>query len=185
MRQKLSFAAATLLVLSTMAGAENTGVEIRFIANEGVMITAGNSKLMIDGFLTEPSYGRYGSLTGEKARQLEEATALFSDVDLALASHVHLDHFQPDSAAKFLRNNSQTLFASSPQVIEALEKLGPLSSSNIKPLWSEPGQKMSLEVDGIELEAFPLSHGTGRFAQIQNLGQIEYSPYRRCRDESR
>ena len=57
--------------------------------------------MLIDAFVAEP-YSLYAALGERALEQLSAAAAPFDSVDLALASHVHRDHFQPAAACAFL-----------------------------------------------------------------------------------
>ena len=168
------------LLLMLSSPVPGFAVEIRFLANEGVLISNGENKVIIDGFLTEISYERYGALQGENAEQLMHAKGPFAGIDIGLASHVHLDHFQPLAALAFLNHSNGSLFASSPQVLNALHEIAepPAESTtrlvtlSTQPLWPQSGDSVEIARSEIIVKAFQLSHGTGRFAEIQNLAHL-------------
>ncbi|MEE8523164.1 MAG: MBL fold metallo-hydrolase [Thermoanaerobaculia bacterium] len=149
-------------------------LEVVFLANEGFLLRSGGRTVLIDAFVTEP-YAGYGALPSEVYQRMLAGEPPFEQVQLALASHVHRDHFQPEAAGAFLEKHPETLFASSPQVIEALRD-GYEGSAEIEDrlrvVWPDSEQTETLERDGIRVDFFRLSHGTGRHAEIQNLGHV-------------
>jgi L-ascorbate metabolism protein UlaG (beta-lactamase superfamily) len=149
-------------------------LEVRALANEGFLLSVGDDVVAIDAFVAEP-YSGYGALEGEPLADLVAARGPFASLDLALVSHAHRDHFQAEPARRVLAARPACVFASSPQVLEALhasgaEALAP--AERLREFLPEPGASVALDVGEIHVEVLRLSHGTGRFAQIQNLGHL-------------
>jgi len=144
------------------------------LANEGVIISDGETRILIDGMVVEP-YSVYGGLPPEVVPLFEQASGPFSGIDLALASHRHHDHNQPQFACQFLQTSSGTQFASSPQVIGLMrEKCRTFMTTSpriteINPPYGEPHV---IQLKGARVTVFPLSHGTRKFARIQNYGHL-------------
>ncbi len=152
--------------------ADGASLEVRFVANEGFLLRAGEATVVIDAFLAEP-YSIYGALEGQPLEELVTASGAFADVDVALASHVHRDHFQPEPARLFLEASPETRFVSSPQVLEALRAgAGEDGATLGGARYPEPGETERLEHAGVAVDFLRLSHGTGRHARIQNLGHV-------------
>jgi len=95
---KALITAIMLVATSSMASAD---VTIRFIANEGVHISNGETGVLIDA-LTWNSYdGRYALPTDETRAAMIEGEAPYDDVVALLFTHIHGDHFDPEGAADF------------------------------------------------------------------------------------
>jgi L-ascorbate metabolism protein UlaG (beta-lactamase superfamily) len=151
-------------------------LEVRALANEGFLLTVGDDVVAIDAFVAEPYVG-YAALSGEPLEALLSGTGPFESLDVALASHYHRDHFQGEPAQRFLAARPDCLFASSPQVIDALwdaetEALDGVQEDKIRDFLPKPKKEDLLEVGKIRIEILRLSHGTGRFADVQNLGHV-------------
>jgi L-ascorbate metabolism protein UlaG (beta-lactamase superfamily) len=144
-------------------------LEVRALANEGFLLRAGDELVLIDAFVAEPYVG-YAALEGEALESLLAAEGPFASADLALTSHHHADHFQPDPARRFLASAPECRFVSSPQVCAELQSAGELA--HVRSVLPEPGKEERLELGGIRVDFLRLSHGTGRFASIQNLGHV-------------
>jgi len=149
-------------------------VEITYIANEGVLISAGGKQVLIDGLHRE--YGpEYAFLPAAEREKIETAKAPFDQIDLILVSHRHLDHFHAESVGRHLQHNPKTVLVSSQQVVDEVEKnfkdFQAIKSrvTAATPPWKE---RVAMKVAGVDFEILRLSHGTGRHAEIQNLGHI-------------
>ncbi len=172
MNLKLKLYALTLGVLLLQPVAAD--VKVTFLGNEGVLLEADSGKIMIDGFIQE-SYAIYDGLTESAGRQLAAASGPFSNITIALASHRHFDHFQPDPACRFMRASPSTLIVTSPEVV-ALAKdrcraFAP-SHRNLQQVIPALGVPHQVKRNGLTVEIFPLSHGSGKYAAIQNYGHL-------------
>jgi L-ascorbate metabolism protein UlaG (beta-lactamase superfamily) len=151
----------------------DAGVTISLLANEGFLLTAGEESVLIDAFVAEP-YAGYESVEPETMDLMIAGEGPFVDVELALVSHYHRDHFQPRPAQLFLAANPQCLLATSPQVIDTLVSVDVVAfpEDSLRDFFPAPGEHASFEHEGIAVEILHLSHGTGRFSDIQNLGHV-------------
>ena len=151
-------------------------LEVFALANEGFLLKSGGQSVLIDGFVAEP-YSVYGALEPELLEKMMSRVEPFSSVDVALASHYHRDHFQAETALSFLFSQPDCQFVSSPQVLAAFlaaaaEQEAPLTEKQIVELYPEPGERKRFIKDTLLIEFLNLSHGTGRFAQVQNQGHL-------------
>lgn len=162
-----------LLVIS-ISQAAVADVTITRLANEGVIIEDGQTRLMIDGLVVEP-YALYGGLPPDLAQQFSTASGVFEDISLAFASHKHHDHIQPEYACKFLKASHSTRLITSLQVIELVRErcrhmvVTGSRVGMIEPAYSEP---VILPIETAKITIFPLSHGTGKYAKLQNWGHV-------------
>lgn len=155
-------------------GPLNADVVITQLANEGVILSDGNSRVMIDGMVVEP-YSVYGGLDGSAAADFSRAAGAFAGIGLALASHRHHDHNQPRFACEFLQASPQTEFVSSPQVLELMrEKCRQLVTTDprIREIAPQYGQPEVIQHGGTKITVFPLSHGSRKFSKIQNYAHL-------------
>lgn len=168
-----SVVATALLGVTACLSQRPQPLQVTWLANEGVLLSVGAKQVLIDAFIPEP-YSIYTALPPATAAQMLAGEAPFDDIELALASHRHRDHFEPEFARRYLEANKQTRFMSSPQVTAALA-----DHERVETIWPDRDRTMRLSRNGIDVEFFRLSHGTGRFASIQNLGHlIEIDGYR-------
>lgn len=162
------------IALLLISGTLYADITITQLANEGAIISDGETRIMIDGMVVEP-YSVYGGLPPEAATFFGQVSGPYSDIDLALASHRHHDHNQPQFACEFMQKSRETLFVSSSQVLGLMrEKCRELVTTDprireIDPQYDAP---VVFEQGGASITVFPLSHGTRKYARIQNYAHL-------------
>lgn len=149
-------------------------LELVCLANEGFLVRAGEHELLIDAFVTEP-YAGYACVPAELRAAMLAGKPPFDGVELALASHYHRDHFQAAAAAEFLRAHPETMFLSTPQVVDALvAELGEDPAvGRIEALLPEARQTAETRAQETRVELIRLPHSGGaRTAFVENLGHV-------------
>jgi len=161
------------LLLAASSGSIYADVVITQLANEGVIIGDGQSaRILVDGLVVEP-YSVYGGLPEALHTSFRQAAGPFSGIGLALASHQHHDHNQPIHACAFMQASDSTVFASSAQVMDLMrEKCREFTTTSprmqiIDPQYDRPEH---IETEGAAVTAIRLSHGTGKYAALLNIG---------------
>ncbi len=170
----LSFVALFGLAAWQEPRAATLELELVYLANEGFLARAGEHALVIDAFVTEP-YGPYAAVPAELFADLLAGKPPFEDIDLALTSHAHRDHFQVAPAVEFLRARGTTAFLSSPQVAdELLAALGEHpAAARVAALLPENRQSLAAPEAPLGVELLRLPHtGGARTAEVQNLGHL-------------
>ena len=91
-----------------------------YIANSGVLIESSNTKILIDAFFKD---GRNRFLTpgSSQLAAMTSATPPYNNLSLALATHAHPDHFDPELIGKLLISNVKLNCLATPQVVDAIE----------------------------------------------------------------
>ena len=153
---------------------EKLNLAVTYIANEGVLISSGGKQVLIDGLHREykPDYAFPPPALRES---LESARAPYDKLNLILVSHIHLDHFHPQSVGLHLVNNPAAVLISSDQVADGVKK--DFSdfhkiASRVKRSTPQWKTKEVHEVAGMKLSVLGLRHGSERFSWIQNLGYL-------------
>jgi len=167
-------AAVELFFLLIFCTGLRADVTLTKLANAGIVVTSGETRVMIDGMVVEP-YSVYGSLPPEAIPSFNQALAEFADIDLALVSHRHHEHNQPEFACGFMQASKKTQLYTSGQVIGLMrEKCRQFvtTSPRVHEIDPQYGQPTLLEVAGARVTVFPLSHGTRKDARIQNYGHL-------------
>jgi len=129
-------------------------VTVTYLANEGVMINCNGQKVLVDALFRD-SVEDYVRHSPEEQQQIETGKAPFDGVHLALATHYHLDHWDPGSISRFLRNNPTAVFASTP---EATAMLPYELRERFKALRPKPGSPAQMSAAGASVQAFRLGH---------------------------
>jgi L-ascorbate metabolism protein UlaG (beta-lactamase superfamily) len=171
-RALLGFSAA-FLVESARAGSPpaQEGVDITFLANEGVMLAAGGKKVLIDALYVK--YRGYALPAPSTQATLAAAQAPFDAVDLILATHHHGDHFHPSQVAAHMRANPRATLLTSQQVLDSLSgrvrRDDPIRQRFLSRT-TRPGERRREVVNGITVELLGLPHGG--HPGVEHLGYI-------------
>ena len=142
----------------------------RYLGNEGVLISSGDHKVLIDAFYAD-SYGTY-LLVPEGMRDAMMAGAPpFDGVDAILFSHIHGDHFSAEPTLAYLRAHPEVDVFASGQVIDALVAAGaPRDDRLVRFDLDAEDAARSAQVGPIAIEAVRIPHAGGaRRAAIENL----------------
>jgi L-ascorbate metabolism protein UlaG (beta-lactamase superfamily) len=148
-------------------------LEVTYIANEGVLIAAGATQVLIDGLHRRYEPG-YPFLPEPYREQIETARAPFDGVDLILVSHVHRDHFHPESVARHLRHNPGATLVSSEQVVREIQAVGDYAriESRVRMVTPPLKQRVATSAGEVRVELLGVGHGSGRHGTVQNLGHL-------------
>jgi L-ascorbate metabolism protein UlaG (beta-lactamase superfamily) len=153
---------------------DKSDIHITYIANEGVLIKVAGKRVLIDG-LHRKYRDAYAFPPDDLRAELEGAKGVYGKIDLLLVSHLHGDHFHPQSVGLHLKNNPKSVLASSPQIIEGIKKdFGEFEkikaqAKEIPHEWKKSSEK---DFDGIKVKFLGLRHGSERFKWIENLGHL-------------
>ena len=149
----------TILLLSCSLWAAD--LRITYLANEGVLIQCGSEKMLVDALLRD-SLDEYARHPPDVQEKLETGKSPFDGVQLALATHFHLDHWDAGAISRFLRNNPNAQFVSTPQATAMM----PWSQrERMHALWPAVGRSQDFRSGDVTVTAFRLNHG-----KTQNLG---------------
>ena len=125
------------------------------------MITVGDQRILIDVI--------YAGYPEGVLKPILDSQPPFDGVDLILATHEHHDHFDPELVLRYLQNNPETVFASTPNAVKAILALDNSMQTRLTAIELEAGGQEKLTLAGIDLEVIQLSHGV---TDVDNLGFI-------------
>ncbi|WP_420434252.1 hypothetical protein [Hyphobacterium sp.] len=111
---------SALALASFSVPAQAQDVTIRFLANEGVHISDGETAVLIDALNWNSYEGRYALPSDEARANMIAGAAPFDAVTALLFTHIHGDHSDPDSAADFLLAQDEVIVAAPAQVTDAI-----------------------------------------------------------------
>ncbi len=131
---------------------------VEYLANEGVLVTGGDIAVVIDGLFGE-GLPEYPVVPAAVRDSLEGAVGRFRDIDLALVTHRHDDHFDPAAVARHLDANPEATLIAPGDAIAAfepdqLERYG----ERLQALDLPPGSYVRLDMGGFAVEALGLAH---------------------------
>ncbi|MDX1643244.1 MAG: MBL fold metallo-hydrolase [Thermoanaerobaculia bacterium] len=148
-------------------------LRIVYLANAGFFLTDGERDLLVDALFGTGIDGYAALPEGERA-VLESGRPPYDDVDLALATHYHADHYDADAVARFLAANPRAVFVSTQQAVDELRDLDAGEAAIGRRAFGyrlDEGEVERRSIDGIDLRLFQLHHGRER-PDIQNLGLL-------------
>lgn len=167
--------AVMVAAVALSSGMLRADVVITRLSNQGVIISDGGAtQIMIDGMVVEP-YSIYGGLPESLHEPFFQAQGPFSGIDLALVTHQHHEHNQPAFACTFMQKSTATLLVTSSQVVDLMrEKCRQFITTSprvkiIKPHYDAPEV---IRVGDAVVTVFPLSHGVGKYATLENFGHL-------------
>jgi L-ascorbate metabolism protein UlaG (beta-lactamase superfamily) len=180
-RRSISLTLCCLVAITLLAAPQNStqrsagrSLTATYIGNEGVLISAGEDQVLIDGLHREykPDY-----LFPPPAllNSLESASQPYNKIDLILVSHLHLDHFHPESVGLHLQHNKSAQLVSSEQIVSGVkEKFANFSeiSTRVKQVTPDWKSETTVQVEGIKVRFLGLRHSGANFTWIQNLGHV-------------
>ena len=74
-------------------------VEIRLVANMGVLISQGDSKVLVDALFTDVYEGRFRIPTTDDRQAIIDGAGEFAGLDALVFTHEHGDHFNANEVA--------------------------------------------------------------------------------------
>ncbi|GAB4199917.1 MAG: hypothetical protein Tsb002_35770 [Wenzhouxiangellaceae bacterium] len=147
---------------------------VRYLGNEGLVISAGDSKILFDAFFTN-SYGQYTLVPEAQQRALLAGEPPYDAIDALFVSHVHGDHFSAQPTMAYLLAQPQVELYASQQVVDVLLEQGGEQAQSLKPrlhgfrlqVGDEP-KIVTAEDLQIDMVRIPHAGGEAR-ADIENL----------------
>ncbi len=156
---------------ASQTGTTAAGADVTYLGNEGFLIAAGDTRIVIDGLFGD-GLANYAAVPAEPRRRLESAAGEFAGVDLVLATHHHDDHFAPGAVARHLAANPGARFVSTRQAVDRLRRLEGFAdlAGRVEGHWPPEGETATREHAGIRVTMLNLHHGRGHQPPVQNLG---------------
>lgn len=162
------------LLLSQQAGAHEAGGTVQYLANEGVMATYGDAKVIFDPLFNE-DFGRYRLLPAQMRAALFAGDAPFDNIDAVFISHYHDDHFDPADMLLFMKDRGGIRLYAPQQAVDALR-----ASANVSPDLLDRVQAVDLNygdapatfsMPGLHIGAVRIPHAgwPDRMTDVQNL----------------
>lgn len=157
-----SLAAATE---STSIDSQQSPVLLTYISNEGVMISDGKHKVIIDALHRSDSFWVVPPLASLTA--VEQAMAPYDQADAVLITHNHGDHYHSQAIRNYLAASPSTKLIAPPQVRQNF-------SPSDQVLTPSParGTAEFLEINGMTIEVLHMRHFDmfgNDFSQVENF----------------
>lgn len=203
---RLAIFVLMLLASARPALAHDPG-EAKYLGNEGILVTQGETKILIDAFYAESFDGQYVLVPTALETAMMKGEAPFDGIDAILFTHIHPDHFNSRKTIAYMRAHPDVRLYGGMDVVGAIRAADASSDPLMKrvvPVHTPPGGKtVRFAIDGLEIEAFAIPHnGNGpipHFAYrvtldakstVMHLGDADdedrhYAPYQQDFDKKR
>lgn len=112
----------TVLITLCHAAQGQASSEIRYLANEAVMVTRGETKILFDPLFNE-SFGQYQLVPDAVRAAIFAGEPPYDGIDAIFVSHYHDDHFSPSDMLQLLRLQPQVRLYAPAQASVALQDL--------------------------------------------------------------
>jgi L-ascorbate metabolism protein UlaG (beta-lactamase superfamily) len=164
----------SLLSATSFADGEETW-RAHYLANSGVMIARGDTKILFDPFFRN-DYGQYDLVPAETEAAIFAGSPPWDGIDAIFISHHHGDHFDPKVVMQFLNEWPAVNLYAPRQAVDAMlsmdEVPGEVLLNRVHGLALEhDSAAVSLEMDGLLIEAVRIAHGgwPDRNAEVENI----------------
>lgn len=147
---------------------------ITFVGNEGVLVEAGGEGVLIDALFGD-GVPAYTTTPRAVVDTVEMARPPFDSVGVALATHVHPDHFNPYSVARHLQHNPRVHFVSTRQTLDVLREKAPgfdQIAGRTRAMAAVEDEVETVSYGGVTVEGFGLSHGKVNYGDVEHLGFV-------------
>jgi L-ascorbate metabolism protein UlaG (beta-lactamase superfamily) len=133
-----------------------------YIANEGVMVELGQTRVLFDPLFRYP-HDYYQAIPAEMEQSIIAGSGIFEGIDAVFISHYHADHFSPEMILQLMRSQNKVALFAPGQAVSALYRVaGPddqESFARITSLDLAYGDSPKLiEFDDITVEAVLIPH---------------------------
>lgn len=160
------------VILFTTEVFSQGGVEIEYLANEGIVITSKQGKVIIDGIHTYYA-DEYLPLSQDQLSEMMEPNGRYASTKLVLVSHVHGDHFTAKAVSEFLDVHRGVALISSMQVVDSINLYANADlRSRLSVVDHRKRKRDQRFVGRMHLETIGLQHSNRKFKWVQNLGHI-------------
>lgn len=144
----------------------------RYLANEGILISVGDSKIMFDPFFHN-DYGTYQLVPKDIITAIMSNAAPYDGINVIFVSHAHGDHFAAQDMLNYLTQFSSVELVAPSQAIDELRKLAGFEVIKSRLHAIELAYKdepVHLKVKNIEVDAVRIPHaGWPSRAEVSNI----------------
>ena len=165
---------ASLLFALTPVAAHEDPATARYLANEGVMIEHGDTRVLFDPLFNE-DFGEYRLLPEDLRAALMAGDPPWDGVDAVFISHYHDDHFSPADVVDYMRAQPGMRLFAPEQAAAALRAAAgedPVLLEQVTAVRLEYGeQPRRFEMPGLVIDAVRIPHSgwPSQLADVENL----------------
>src|SRR5215204_756058 len=144
----------------------NEAITISYKGNMGILINSTNTSILVDGL--HEYYGpAYLNPPAVEVNKILQKQAPYTNLNLALFTHYHRDHYSAKLTRDFLRSSSRRFVAGSPQVIDSL------AAAQVINAWNRNGLLFKDSASELSIYSFDVPHtGRQRHSKVQNIAYL-------------
>jgi 2-polyprenyl-3-methyl-5-hydroxy-6-metoxy-1,4-benzoquinol methylase/L-ascorbate metabolism protein UlaG (beta-lactamase superfamily) len=150
------------------------------VANCGVLVSAGDTKVLIDALFDKPN-PEYRAPTPKVLEKMMKGAAPFDGVDLVLVTHNHPDHFDAGLAVRYLEAHPDAALAAPSDAVADLRRAA-VDWAKIEPrvlsLDLKVGERATRELNGIRVDALRTLHSGDLDAPMNLMYLVELGGWR-------
>ena len=166
--------AAALLALTSSAVQERAApagrVDVRYVANAGVLLTIDGRKLLIDVPIRD-GIPPYTVPSNDERTRLEGARPPYDSLAAILITHWHEDHFSPEAVAAHLRASPLTLLISSNEVVGRVRAVAAdLPAARFRAATPAAGTSLAVPLDNLQIHVLRIRHSPARRLPAEHVG---------------
>ncbi len=143
-----------------------TTVKVTYLGNNGVLLADSSGlQIIIDGLHRTNTF--WIVLSGAETTKIENAQQPYGRIELAMTTHNHGDHFNPQSVRAFFNANPNAAYIAPPQVLSGASQIW-----EVNPAFRT---RVDTTVNGIELSVLHLRHFNqfgNDFSSVENFGYL-------------
>ena len=146
-------------------------INIRYIANSGVLIANKEKKVLLDGLhitFVKP----YFSVDDATLEQIILSKAPYDKIDLMLFTHHHLEHFDAYTVCETLKKNRFTQLIATPTITKLLKEstnFDPVIISQINNFEIPRGKSIIANIKNLPVEIIAMRHDGEKYKNIENF----------------
>ncbi len=160
-QQHFSFATPSSSPAPAPAAAARRPLELVYVANAGVLVSSGETKVLIDALFDKPN-PEYRAPAADVMEKIMGGAAPFDGLDAVLVTHNHPDHFDPSLAVRYLERVPGLLLLAPADAVAAMRLAAgdwPRIEPRVIPLDLKVGEKSERRLGRLPVTAFRTLHG--------------------------
>ncbi len=155
-----------IILLGVSCRAQKDPLEITYIANEGFLVSLGETRVLVDALASSK---QYASPSDSLATSMINGLPPFKKIDYVLVTHEHADHFNAEWTSRFLLHHPETQLIANQEVCSQLNGMNEVRA-RITSIELRPGEKRTIPGEKAEIQIVRLEHGG--YPSIDNLAFV-------------
>lgn len=159
----------------TMPQPAGAPIDLRYVANAGVLLSVGPAQVLIDAPIRD-GIAPYATSDRDERDRLERALPPYDRIAAILVTHWHEDHFSPEAVAAHLSHNPRAVLISSPEVVERVRAVDRSAGDRLRAVLPAPGASALTHVSALPIRVLRIRHNRARRFPEQHVGFLIGEP---------